>query len=165
MEFSHASINAVSHSLIAALKETNCMMQVINIHELNTRAISHVRTVLCFSIAELATSSTHTQKYLVSFQSFGIFCIVQLTIMLGRRTSFDIEGRSSSNMMVTSTPEATRPKGELMPLAAAAAAVAKQKTATHALPVPIPKVPSPVSDKKYKTTATIIRKESNGNGS
>jgi len=87
-------------------------------------------------------------------QSFGIFCIVQLTFLLGRKASFDLESE------VAPAPE-TRPKAELMPLAAAAAAVAKQKSAPP-IPAPIPKVPSPMSDKKYKPTVSLVRKESNG---
>lgn len=82
-------------------------------------------------------------------------------MMLGRRTKFDIENHHRD--AASAAPE-LRPKSEMMPLAAAAAAAARQKTSSSpSLPVPIPKVPSPPSDKKYKTTATIVRKESNGN--
>lgn len=87
------------------------------------------------------------QHFSFIFQSFGLFCIIQLIVLLGQNTNYDVERPPSTS----STPP-ERPK-ELMPLA-------KKKPLTP-IPIPIPKVPSPASDKKYK--AAHRRSTDNGN--
>lgn len=85
-----------------------------------------------------------------NLQSIGLFCAVQLVILLGRTTSFDIERDNSS-----SAPPQERPK-ELLPLAST-----PTKKKAPPLPVPIPGIPpSSIGEKMYKER---LHHDNNGN--
>ncbi|XP_063701217.1 tetraspanin-9 [Culicoides brevitarsis] len=87
-------------------------------------------------------------------QSFGLFCAIQLVILLGRTTSFDVERREGS------APARTMERREQKELTPLASSPSRKKAPP--LPVGIPVLPPTAGEKSHYKSKMEIEKERNG---